>query len=80
MKDPNIICLLASHLNCQSRINNFNELLDIIHLQSQPCKIHISLSADLNIDNILHKINKYDFSYIYILKKNYHNSNIIKIL
>lgn len=68
-----IVCLMASHLNCNDRVDNFNDLLDTINFQlgCSNKKICISLSHDenINITKTLELIRKYRFDLNYSKKK-----------
>lgn len=64
-----LICLIASHINCDERASNFLELLNMINNQQNCLKknIYISMSNEIDIDvsNIKNKINEYNFHMIY---------------
>ena len=81
MSNNKLVCLIASHLNCNERMKNFDELLDSIHKQKNfdelidnihkqkdsEKNIYISLSADNNIDTskIIKKINSLGFTLLF---------------
>ena len=68
-----LVCFIASHLECDERVNNFIKLLDIIASQKKCSQknIYISLSHDshINIVKVLQHVKIYDFIVVYSQKK-----------
>ena len=84
MSNNKLVCLIASHLNCNERMKNFDELLDNIHKQKDSKKnIYISLSADIDTSKIIKKINNFGFTLLFSetkLSQFQHYSKLINIL
>ena len=80
MESKNIICLIASHINCNERLVHFHETLEMINQNlsteergTPTKKIYIGLSHDIepeiNIEKTLNRIKEYKYELIYNSKK-----------